>query len=80
LKYTKYSEMPKTETFSFISEMGGILGLFVGCSFVSFFELAELFIEIYFILFSNKNKQNKIKGEKDAEVRISKDYKICLNK
>ena len=72
--------MPKTETFSFISEMGGILGLFVGCSFVSFFELAELFIEIYFILFSNKNKQNKIKGEKDAEVRISKDYKICLNK
>jgi len=73
LKYTKYSEMPKTEPFSFISEMGGILGLFVGCSFVSFFEIVELFIEIYFILF-NKIQTCELKrekpGDKDAEVRI----------
>jgi len=64
LKFTKYSEMPKTEPFSLISEMGGILGLFVGCSFVSFFEMAELLIEICFILFNNnKNKEIKKNGK-----------------
>jgi len=55
LKYTKFSEIPKIEVFSFISEIGGILGLFIGCSFVSLFEIAELLIEIFFSLIS-KNK------------------------
>jgi septal ring factor EnvC (AmiA/AmiB activator) len=51
-----YSEIPKTEIFDFISNIGGILGLFIGCSFVTLFELAELVIEIGFI-FNGNNKQ-----------------------
>jgi len=53
-KYTLYSEIPKTEIFGFISNIGGILGLFIGCSFVTLFEIGELIIEILFILFEKK--------------------------
>jgi hypothetical protein len=56
LQYTQIGEIPKTEPFSFVSEIGGILGFFIGCGFVSFFELAELFIEICFILFNKIQK------------------------
>jgi hypothetical protein len=79
LKYIRYSEIPKTETFSFISEIGGILGLFIGCSFVSLFELAELLIEISFILFGRKHQisnqnsertQNEIFNELSFEEEI----------
>jgi len=61
-KYTLYSEMPKTEIFDFISNIGGILGLFIGSSFVTLFELGELLIEISFIL-TTKNEVNKREEE-----------------
>jgi hypothetical protein len=70
LQYTQIGEIPKTEPFSFVSEIGGILGFFIGCGFVSFFEFAELFIEICFILlfkkiqkFELKTSRNKIKSD-----------------
>jgi len=50
LKYTLISQDPKTETFNFISNIGGILGLFLGISFLSFVEVFEIFFEIMFIL------------------------------
>ena len=58
LKYTLYSEIPKTEPFGFISEIGGTLGLFIGCSFITLFEIGELLLEIFIILCRRKN-QNK---------------------
>jgi len=51
LKYTLISEEPKTETFNFASNIGGILGLFLGISFLSFIEIFEFLFEIIFILF-----------------------------
>jgi len=50
-KYTLISEEPKTELFNFISNIGGILGLFLGISFLSFIEIFEILFEIVFILF-----------------------------
>ncbi len=50
LKYTLISQEPKTETFNFVSNIGGILGLFLGLSFLSFVEIIEIFFEIFFIL------------------------------
>ena len=38
LEFTQFSETAKTQVFDLISNIGGILGLFIGCSFVSFFE------------------------------------------
>jgi len=71
LKYTKYSEIPKTEPFSFISEIGGILGLFIGCSFVSLFELAELLFEIGFILFGKKHQQVQPSQQDNLQNKIN---------
>ncbi len=50
LKYTLISENPKTEPFNFISSIGGILGLFLGISFLSFIEMFEIIFEIIFYL------------------------------
>ena len=49
LKYTLISEEPKTEMFNFISDIGGILGLFLGISFLSIVEIFEILFEIMFI-------------------------------
>jgi len=51
LKYTLISEDPKTEAFNFVSNIGGILGLFLGISFLSFIEIFEILFEISFIIF-----------------------------
>ena len=51
LKYTLISQEPKTRLFSFISSIGGIFGLFLGISFLSFLEIFEMLFEIIYILF-----------------------------
>ena len=50
LKYTLINDVPKTEIFNFISNIGGILGLFLGILFLSFIEVFEIFFEIIFHL------------------------------
>jgi hypothetical protein len=74
LKYTKYSEIAKTEPFDFVSSIGGILGLFIGCSFVTLFELAELIIEICFIIFGKKQQQQQI-----GEIKFEEEVKRLKN-
>ncbi len=51
LNYKLISQNPKTEMFNFISNIGGLLGVFLGISFLSFIEIFETFFEIMFILF-----------------------------
>jgi len=65
LKYTSISQIPKTKGFDLVSEIGGILGLFIGLSFVSLFELAELLIEVLFVCF-------------EKETKISSAIQVCL--
>ncbi len=50
LSYTLIDQIPKTNALDLISNIGGNLGLFIGVSFLSFAEIIELFIEIFFIL------------------------------
>ena len=50
LKYTLISQEPKLEIFVFVSNIGGILGLFLGISFLSFVEIFEILFEIIFII------------------------------
>lgn len=40
------SQIPKMSLFSFISNIGGTLGLFIGISFLSFVEIVELLVDI----------------------------------
>ena len=55
LKYKTVVQEPKMKWQQLISNLGGYLGLFVGLSFVSLFEITEIFIEIVFILTRKQN-------------------------
>ena len=49
LKYTVVEDVPSTDLLTLISGIGGTMGLFLGMSFISFLEIAEVFIEILFL-------------------------------
>jgi len=49
------NQIPKMDSYDFISNIGGNFGLFIGVSFLSFAELIEFIIEIILIFFSTKN-------------------------
>jgi len=49
LKYTSISQQPKIELFGLISNLGGILGLFIGFSFISCLEIIEILAELAYI-------------------------------
>jgi len=49
-KYTTVSQQPKMSVLSFISNIGGNFGLFIGISFLSFVEIIQFVLEIAFIL------------------------------
>jgi hypothetical protein len=51
LKYTLISQQPKIELFGLISNLGGLLGLFIGFSFISCLELIEILAELLYIYF-----------------------------
>jgi len=51
LSYTEYIESPKLEIFDLVSNIGGIIGVFVGASLLSVFEIVEVAIEILAVLF-----------------------------
>ncbi|CAF1100393.1 unnamed protein product [Brachionus calyciflorus] len=60
LKYETIEETRKMELVDLISNIGGILGLFIGISILSFAELIELCIEILFVVFTKRNKVKRI--------------------
>ena len=57
--YTHISQIPKVQLVDLVGEFGGLLGLFVGMSFLSFGELIEVLIEILIILCEKKRSFNK---------------------
>ncbi len=50
LVYTSIEEAPKMELVDLISASGGTLGLFIGSSFLSFFELFDLFYQLFVLM------------------------------
>ena len=70
LEYTKITQIAKTDRIEFISNIGGNLSLFVGISFVSFFEIIEIIIEVLIILFQkNKFTRSNLSGEIDIQFK-----------
>jgi len=49
LKYTVITDSPKTTFADLVSNLGGILGVFLGSSLVSLFEFVEFFIQITYM-------------------------------
>jgi len=57
--YILNSETPKITFYNLLGSIGGLFGLFLGCSFVSLIEILELTILAYhFIVDTKKNQQN----------------------
>jgi len=75
LKVTKISQKPKAKIFDLISTIGGILGIFIGLTFVSIFELGEILIEIVYSIFSIRERNNKIFIETIEKERINKEIR-----
>ena len=50
LKYTKVSQIEKMSLEDLVSNLGGIFGLFMGASFMSFFEIFEAIFQAAFII------------------------------
>jgi amiloride-sensitive sodium channel subunit alpha/amiloride-sensitive sodium channel subunit gamma len=55
LGYELYSELEKTDLVDLIASIGGTLGLFLGMSFLSFVEILDVFLQIFFTLGKRKN-------------------------
>lgn len=53
LSYTQINQQPLVLLTNLISNIGGILGLFLGVSFLTIIEFLDIFLEILFILFEN---------------------------
>lgn len=60
LKYTSIREMVKTSESDLVAIVGGILGLFLGISFLSFIEVVEVFLDIYFVILDYYSNMTKI--------------------
>ena len=61
LSYTMISQTAKTSLLDLVSNCGGLLGLFIGTSFLSFAELIEMLLETVFIFFENRKIMNENK-------------------
>ena len=60
LYFNIITQQPKMQIFDVISTVGCILGLFVGMSFVSVFELIEIFLEVVFVFFNRLSCLNNL--------------------
>ena len=57
LVYTQISESAKVTSIDLVANIGGVLGLFLGTSVLTFTEWIELIVEIIFILFGRDYRQ-----------------------
>ncbi|RNA14819.1 acid-sensing ion channel 1-like [Brachionus plicatilis] len=62
--YTVINEIPSKTFEQFVGEIGGLMGLCLGASFLSFVELIELLVQLLFLIFKSNNK--KVLAEKPS--------------
>ena len=60
LQYTEIKEMPKTSIIELVSNMGGSMGIFLGFTLFSLFEVSEIVCLILYKFFVNSIKQRKL--------------------
>lgn len=61
LKYVKISNSQSMTVYDLISNIGGIFGICLGISFLSFFEIVELIYEIIYIICKRFTETKKVK-------------------
>jgi hypothetical protein len=68
LKFIRISQQPQMNISDLISGIGGILGLFLGLSFLSFVEILEFTYQIVYYTFSICKNPNRISVIKIDEI------------
>ena len=68
--YTSINEIPKTTFESLIGNVGGILGVFLGTSLISFVEIPELIYSIFYVFYVRKRKEKKENKKKRKKTSI----------
>jgi gas vesicle protein len=76
LKYTSITQQAKTKPEQLISNLGGYLGLFVGLSFVSLFEIIEIIIEFIHILLRKQKTIQSANTLQDIESALKSHLEI----
>ena len=72
LKYTLISQQAKMNTDDLISNIGGTISLFIGISFISLFEIFEIFFEsIAFLFKRNKNQVDNVASNRQIFIKNS---------
>jgi hypothetical protein len=66
--YTEILELPNYTFISLVSNLGGQLGLFLGMSFLSFFELVEVFMRSILLLWKKWKNSHIIKIESNSNI------------
>lgn len=62
--YTSIIEIPKTSFEDLIGNVGGILGVFLGTSLISFVEIPELIYSLCYVVFRNRKKKKSLNVKK----------------
>jgi hypothetical protein len=65
LTYTSITEVASIDQITFISNIGGLLGLFLGATVLSFLELVEFVIIIFQII---KSRMSKVKSHQESNL------------
>ncbi len=60
-EYTEISQTVKISLIDSVSNFGGLLGLFIGASFLTFGEFIEIIVELLIILFEKKDFMKYLK-------------------
>ena len=71
LKYTIIRKSPKFEWLDLISNIGGIMGIFLGTSFLSFVEIIDILVIIFTMLATKKIKNNGEKYNQTAVLTVA---------
>jgi len=71
LEYILISQIPVYDIYGLISNIGGSLSIFIGLSFVSLFEIIEIFIEFFFLFFENNKLKKTIVVQTEEDKRIA---------
>lgn len=53
----KITQLPKINEFTLISSIGGSLSLFIGVSFLSSVEVVEFFIDVFYVILTNRSNK-----------------------
>ena len=63
LSYTLMADTPQDDWFTFIANVGGLMGAFIGISIMSFAEVVELIFRVIYILVTNILKFKKSRNQ-----------------